>query len=532
MAASEHLRRLWLALILVALLGTPVRGGQPFTVFCYHDVEDEPSRSAADTITVRRLVEHFEWLKADGWTVVSVGDVLAARDGGKPLPAKAAVLTFDDGYASFATRVLPLLEAYRYPAVFAFVTSWLEVPAGGEVDYGGTPMPRSRFVSPEQLRRIADSPWVEIASHSHALHRGLRANREGNELPAPVARGFDAATGRTEDAAAFSARVQADLARSAAALAAMTGRPPRVLVWPFGRFNQAGIDAAHRAGFAVLFGLQPGVADTAQLDAIPRFYPARNPSAADLARLIRPPAQPGTHRAAVVDPATICGLATDAEREATLGRLLDATRALGLTALHLDAFSDRDGDGRPDTAFFPGSHFNEGPTHLGRLAWQARTRAGVSIVIRLPLRDTTEADWQALGAAVPFDAMMFTDFVSGRDDPARLTAALAVLRRYQPGAPLLLRVPAKPADAGDWRALQPELLWPDRAPGPQELADWLRVPAARGRLALMVDEAEAVSADWLARGVPHLRLGGPPPAAPSPELRRALSAAVDPFAAP
>jgi biofilm PGA synthesis lipoprotein PgaB len=504
-------------------------------VYCYHDVEDQPSRDVADTITVRRLVEHFEWLKAEGYTVISVDDVLAARAGLRPLPPKAIMLTFDDGYVSFATRVLPLLEAYRYPAVFAFVTSWLEVPPGGQVPYGSTPVPREKFVSLEQLRRIAASPWVEVASHSHELHRGLLANREGNELPAAIAREYDRATDSIESAEAYARRLHDDLARSAAVLEAMTGKRPRTLCWPYGRFNQIGIDAAHDVGYSVIFDLNPGLADTDNIDSIPRFYPSRDPEASVMERMIRPEIQPSLHRSARVDPATIATAPTNAERDAGLGALIDSTRALGLTALQMEAFSDRDGDGRPDTAFFPGSKFASPIDYLNRLAWQVRTRGGVNVVVRLPLATTDETDWNALGQAVPFDGMMFTDFVCGRDDPGRLHAALKVLRHYQPSLRLHLRVPPTPAEAGDWATLKPTFVWPERAAGPKELADWLHTPAARGRVALFLTAAEVVnSADWLARGLAHFALDGPPPpkASVTPALQQGLSARSDPFAQP
>jgi biofilm PGA synthesis lipoprotein PgaB len=539
MAASEPKspRRSLLAIGLataLSLLPTRLPAGQPFTVICYHDVSDERSRAAADTIALRRLIEHFEWLKAEGWTPVSVADLLAARAGGKPLPAKAVVLTFDDGYTSFATRMLPLLELYRYPAVFAFVTEWIAPAPGSQVAYGDGLVPRERFVSREQLQAIARSPWVEIASHSDALHHAVLANREGNELPAAIARRFDPATGTYEDDAAFTARVRTDLERSAAVLESLTDRRPRTLVWPFGRYNAAGIAAAQAAGYSVMFGLQPGRGDTDRLDSIPRYYPARNPDAAGLAGLLVPEKQPGPHRFTLVDPADIAAKTDPAEREAGLGRLIDATRLLGLTAVHLEAFSGHAADGRPAAAYFPGSQFSTGPDYLGRMAWQLRTRAGVSVVLRVPLTGTAEADWRALGRIVPFDGVMFSDFVCGRDDPARLQAALRILREYQPEAKLHLRVAATPAAAGDWTALKPTLVWPEHA-GADRLEAWLRLPAARGRVALALPRAKAAHTDdWLARGLVHFGLDGPPPAKETvtPALQRAFSAGQDPFSQP
>ncbi len=47
------------------------------------------------------------------------------------LPPKAVLLTFDDGYLSFYTRVYPLLRAFNYPAVLGVVGAWIDDPQGG-----------------------------------------------------------------------------------------------------------------------------------------------------------------------------------------------------------------------------------------------------------------------------------------------------------------------------------------------------------------------------------------------------------------
>ena len=51
---------------------------------------------------------------------VSLADVVAAHDGGPPLPARPVLLTFDDGHPSLLRAGLPLLRARGIPAV-AFV---------------------------------------------------------------------------------------------------------------------------------------------------------------------------------------------------------------------------------------------------------------------------------------------------------------------------------------------------------------------------------------------------------------------------
>ena len=85
-----------------------------FGVLCYHNVVDESAPQIPDTnhdgltgeierqyypqtITVNRLVDHFNWLKSNGYTPVSWQQILDARAGKTALPEKPVLLTFADG---------------------------------------------------------------------------------------------------------------------------------------------------------------------------------------------------------------------------------------------------------------------------------------------------------------------------------------------------------------------------------------------------------------------------------------------------
>jgi hypothetical protein len=77
---------------------------------------------------------------------------------GRPeLPAKAILLSFDDGYSSFYTRVLPVLRAYNWHALLAPVGVWIDTPLNQPVDL---PAPaRSDFLTWDQVREISQSGW-------------------------------------------------------------------------------------------------------------------------------------------------------------------------------------------------------------------------------------------------------------------------------------------------------------------------------------------------------------------------------------
>ena len=177
----------------------------------YHDIEDRDPDQRVVAVRTERMIEQLAWLRENGYRPVTVDQILAARNGGPELPAKAILLTFDDGYSSFYTRVLPVLRSYHWPAVLAPVGTWIDTPADQPVNFAGELRPRSQFLTWAQVREISRSGLVEIAAHTDHSHLGILANPQGNLQPAAATRRFDAASGRYESEADFQARMRQDL---------------------------------------------------------------------------------------------------------------------------------------------------------------------------------------------------------------------------------------------------------------------------------------------------------------------------------
>src|SRR5215472_4050919 len=115
--------------------------GQRFVSIAFHDIDDNPADLETDSVMTRTLVQFFDWLKGTGWTAVSLDDLSEAAQGRRKLSDKTILITFDDGYKSFYTRVFPLLKAYGYPAVLSLVGSWMEDTQDGTVLYGDKRVP-------------------------------------------------------------------------------------------------------------------------------------------------------------------------------------------------------------------------------------------------------------------------------------------------------------------------------------------------------------------------------------------------------
>ena len=272
-----------------ALATTNFAGTQTFEVFSYHDVRDSVDgdlEQESTTISTKNLARHFAWIQAHGYHPISINDLLDVKAGKKSLPSKPVLLTFDDGYESLYSRAYPLLKLYQYPAVAALVGSWLEVKTGGTVKYGDEQVPREHFLSTAQIKEMADSGLVEFASHSFDLHHGILANPQGNMIAAAVTLQYDSTTKTYESRENYRTRIKQDFIKNNALIQRITGKQPRVMVWPYGANNAIASEVANETGMPITLNLSEAEqAQTNNLTQVARFLIDGNPSEMRLAEI-------------------------------------------------------------------------------------------------------------------------------------------------------------------------------------------------------------------------------------------------------
>ncbi len=524
------------ALLLLAfgLLAPPAwaqPAGRHFVSISFHDVVDTRAELGSDSVDSARLVRFFDWLKGNGWTPVSLDDVQAAGAGRQNLPDKAILLTFDDGYRSVFTRVFPLVLAYRFPIVIGLEGEWLDAPMEGNVDYGGQIVPRRNFLSWEEIRQMQDSGLVEVASHSFALHDGILANPQGNQIPAAMTWRYDPALGRYETDAEQRARIRADLDRSMRQIARNTGKKPRALIWPFGRYSGVALEAARQAGFTFALTLEPEPADAARPMVIPRYFPTGDPGLGELADNLRfLPPKPSILRVACLRTDTLAAQPIGPAQDAALGAMIEQLRTVGANTVVLDGAAPLAGPGAPLGAVrFATALRPMDADVLSRAVWQLRSRAGVDVFVTLPVDAAAAAVGEAQVPRLFADMMRVTGAdgiaVPGRGaahpapgqspsawivrdarahaevtDPAsRLALAAArAATEIEPRTRLMLMAPT-PAAAGpppwaDVLVLPPpeRAQVPGLAAGLRE-AGWMQ-PEFSGRIALSLPAADAPGA--------------------------------------
>ena len=359
-----------------------------YGVLAYHSVVDE---SAAEnqkqyfpqTISAQMLIKHFNWLKENGYNVISWQQVIDAENGKGTLPDNAVLLSFDDGYETMYNVVFPLLKAYNYPAVFAPVTGWLDTPADQKIAYADKMLDRSVFATWSQVKEMEQSGLVEVASHTHNLHNGINANPSGSQLPAVIAPEYKNGKYETEDA--YKNRLKSDFAHTVQTLVNHVGKKPRVMVWPYGQFNDVAVQIARQAGMPHYFSLGEKIVNKVGDKHIGRLLLNAETDLNTVKNYLD-----GIDESKQIQRVVHVDLdyvydANKAQQAKNLDKLIERISRYGVTTVYLQAFSDPDGDGVADALYFPNKYLPVRDDIFGRIAWQLQTRAGVKVYAWMPV---------------------------------------------------------------------------------------------------------------------------------------------------
>jgi peptidoglycan/xylan/chitin deacetylase (PgdA/CDA1 family) len=192
-----------------SLVSTGVCLNVPILVYHYIRVVTNPNDHVGWglSVTPPEFAEQMDWLRQAGGHPVTLAQVLSALDGGPALPAHAVVLTFDDGYADFATAALPVLLRNAFVATDYVVSGFLG---------------RSSYMTIAQVLQ-ADHDGMVIGAHT--VHH--------------------------VDLVALSASAAAsEIAVSRATLQQVLGHAVRDFAYPYGDVNAAVAGMVAAAGFA------------------------------------------------------------------------------------------------------------------------------------------------------------------------------------------------------------------------------------------------------------------------------------------
>ena len=372
------LKKTILGIFLSCLINTVSAQESNFLVLNYHDIIDNKSavEDAVD-LSQKHFEEQLQWLKSNNYQVISVQQVFDAAAGKFSLPKKAVVLTFDDGYQSFYTRALPLLKKYRYPATVSLVGSWMDEDTDKDE-------PKKPLMSWAQIKELTQTGLIEIASHSFDLHRGVLGNPQGNTQAAAVTRVYDDPMLIYENSPDYQERIQNDLIKSAELIFQHSGVRPRVMVWPYGEYNQLTLMAARKAGMPMTMGLIDGTNTLADIGNLKRLLIADDPNIKEFAAIVSKLRADRPLRVAHVDMDYLYD-STPAQLEHNIDIEIQRIKDMHITTVYLQAYADPDGDGNADALYFTNRHLPVKADLFNRVAWQLKKVADVRVYAWMPI---------------------------------------------------------------------------------------------------------------------------------------------------
>jgi peptidoglycan/xylan/chitin deacetylase (PgdA/CDA1 family) len=183
-------------------------------IMIYHSVrphiEGESRYQEIYDVSPELFEEELKLIQARGYTTISFADLESYLKEQKPLPAKAIILSFDDGWKNQYLYAFPLLKQYKMKGTF-FI-------------FSGAISSRSAFMN-----------WAEIAE-MHAAGMEI----QGHSYTHPVLTHVQGA-----------AALKRELAFSKAQIEEHTKSPVNAFAYPFGMYNANIIDAVAGAGYHI-----------------------------------------------------------------------------------------------------------------------------------------------------------------------------------------------------------------------------------------------------------------------------------------
>ena len=199
-------------------------------VIMYHSVlMDKSSRN--DYVVSPDLFESdLKYFKDNGYTAVTVNDLIDYVYKNKALPQKIVMLTFDDGYYNNYKYVFPLLKKYNTKAVISPIAKLSE-----EYTAVGEENPSYGHLLEKNIQEMDASGLVEFQNHSYNMHSLSPRKGIGKKYR------------ETDDD--YRSAINNDITKAQDYLQRVTGKLPTAFVYPFGEESSTSLDILKQSGF-------------------------------------------------------------------------------------------------------------------------------------------------------------------------------------------------------------------------------------------------------------------------------------------
>lgn len=204
----------------------------PLPVVMYHQITKNSTRAGEYCVTLNELEGDLEYLKEKGYSAIDIEQLLDHIYNNEPLPEKPVMLTFDDGYETVYSYLLPLLEKHNMCAVASVVGAYADLFTqlnDHTLSYS--------YMNWAEIDELANGDRIEIQNHSYDLHKLNNSGRNGAKKVSG------------ESVHEYSAFLNLDLGKMQSLTEEKTGRKPCAFTYPYGCYSKESKDILKSMGF-------------------------------------------------------------------------------------------------------------------------------------------------------------------------------------------------------------------------------------------------------------------------------------------
>lgn len=208
-------------------------------IIMYHEVKY--SKHGKDAISLYEFESDLQYLQKNGYTTITVTQLINYVYHDEPLPENPIILSFDDGYLNTYLYAYPLIKQYGMCMVLSVIgkdSEEFSKHPSKSIDYA--------HVTWEQLREMTESGYVEVQNHTYNLHSMGRGRTGCMQDP-------------NESLDDYQLLLAEDVIKLQELLLTQTGQLPNAFAYPYGKASEQTDVVLKKLGFRATLSCNYGV---------------------------------------------------------------------------------------------------------------------------------------------------------------------------------------------------------------------------------------------------------------------------------
>lgn len=210
-------------------------------IIMYHSILKDTSRSGKYIITPSTLEADLQYIANNGYTTITMVDLISYVYNNSSLPEKPIIITFDDGHYNNLGYAVPLLKKYNMKAVISIVGKYTDTFS--ETDEANLNYSYLRW---KDVKELIDSGIIEFQNHTYNLHSESNGRMGCSKK-------------KYESEETYAKLLSNDITSLQQKFQENTGYTPNTFTYPFGSISKASLPVIKNLGFKASLSCETGV---------------------------------------------------------------------------------------------------------------------------------------------------------------------------------------------------------------------------------------------------------------------------------